>query len=170
MAETVNKVLGLRDPSQRHGATANGHVEAHYDPANLRSDEETLGLASRYGELGKCLEPIRTTSHRLERTYSGVDVEKAQEAFADLGRELSAHSRHMSRQNSMAGTKRQPRAAARDVEKAASSSDSSEEPWDLETYLRGTKTTDIEAGTKSKRIGMSRALAPFCVPLTRLKA
>jgi ATP-binding cassette, subfamily G (WHITE), member 2, SNQ2 len=148
----------LRDPSQRHGTTANGHAEAHYDPANLRSDEETLGLASRYGELEKYLEPIRTTSHRLERTYSSVDVEKAQEAFADLGRELSAHSRRMSQQNSMAGTKRQPRAAIQDVEKATSSSDSSEEPWDLETYLRGTKTADIEAGIKSKRIGTSRTL------------
>jgi ATP-binding cassette, subfamily G (WHITE), member 2, SNQ2 len=167
MAEAVNKALGLNNPAQHHGATANDHAEAHYDLANDRSDEETLGPASRHGELEKYLEPIRTTSHQLERTYSGVDVEKAQEAFADLGRELSAHSWRMSRQNSKARAKRQPRAAVPDVEKANSSSDSSEEPWDLETYLRGAKTADIEAGIKSKLIGMSRtAPIPRCAPLT----
>jgi ATP-binding cassette subfamily G (WHITE) protein 2 (SNQ2) len=158
MAETVNNARGPKDSSQHHGATADDHAEAHYDPANDRSDEETLGPARRHGELEKYLEPIRTTSHQLERTYSGVDVGKAEEAFADLRRELSALSRRMSRQNSKASTKRPPRAAAQDVEKAISSCDSSEEPWDLETYLRGAKTADVEAGIKSKLIGMSRML------------
>jgi ATP-binding cassette, subfamily G (WHITE), member 2, SNQ2 len=164
MAEEVEKGVGLNHPSQQHGVTANEHIEAQYDPVNDRSDEETLGPASRHGELGTHLEPIRTTSHQLERTYSGVDVEKAQEAFADLGRELSAHSRRMSRQNSKASTRRLPKSAARDVEKAISSSDSSEEPWDLETALRGAKTADIEAGIKSKLIG---ALPPVLTSRNR---
>src|ERR1035438_4823630 len=112
MAETVNNARGPKDSSQHHGATAGDHAEAHYRPANDRSDEETLGPASRHGELEKYLKPIRTTSHQLERTYSGVDVEKAEEAFADLRRELSAHSRRMSKQNSKASTKRLLRAAA----------------------------------------------------------
>jgi ATP-binding cassette subfamily G (WHITE) protein 2 (SNQ2) len=158
MAEAVDKALGLNHPSQQHGAAANEHLEEQFEPANDRSDEETLGPASRHGDLEKHLEPIRTTSHQLERTHSGVDVEKAQEAFADLGRELSAHSRRMSRQNSRASAKRQPKSAPQDVEKAISSSASSEEHWDLEATLRGDRTADMEAGIKSKLIGKLRAV------------
>jgi hypothetical protein len=172
MADDVDEALGLKPPSRLHGATTNQHVEERYDPVNDRSDEETLGPASRLGDLEKRLEPIRTTSHQLERTHSGVDIEKAQEAFADLGRELSAHSCRMSRQNSKVSARRQPRAAAaQDVEKAISSSASSEEHWDLETYLRGAKTADVEAGIKSKLIGMSYTLPILRRPaLTRLQA
>jgi hypothetical protein len=171
MAEEVEKGLGLNHPTQQHGVTADEHVEAQYDPVNDRSDEETLGPASGHGGLETHLEPIRTTSHQLERTYSGVDVEKAQEAFADLGRELSAHSRRMARQTSKASARRQPKSALPDVEKAISSSDSSEEPWDLETTLRGAKTADIEAGIKSKLIGALCLVSISCDrSLTRIQA
>jgi ATP-binding cassette subfamily G (WHITE) protein 2 (SNQ2) len=162
MTEAVDKALGLNNPSQRHGTAANDHVEGKFDPASDRSDEETLGLASQHGELDGHLEPIRNrTSHQLERTHSGVDVEKAQEAFADLGRELSARSRRMSRQDLLASARRYPKSAVQDVEKALSSSDSSEEHWDLEATLRGDRTADIEAGIKSKLIGVLHAsIAP----------
>ena len=156
MAESVEKALRLNRPSQQHGATANQHFEERLDPASDRSDADTPP-PSRYGDLEKHLEPIRTTSrtsHPLERTHSGVDVEKAQEAFAELGRELSAHSRRISRQNSKASPRRQPNSAAQDVEKAISSSASSDEPWDLEATLRGDRAANIEAGIKSKLIGM----------------
>ena len=155
MAEALKEALGLAHPSQPHGATANQHFEERLDPASDRSDPETPP-PSRHGDLEKHLEPIRTTSrtsHQFERTHSGVDVEKAQEAFAELGRELSAHSRRISRQNSKASARRQPKSAPQDVEKAISSSGSSDEPWDLETTLRGNRTADIEAGIKSKLIG-----------------
>jgi hypothetical protein len=158
MTEAVDKALGLNNPSRQHGTAANDHVEEKFDPAGDRSDEETLGPASQHGELGRHLEPIRSrTSHQLERTQSGVDVEKAQEAFADLGRELSARSRHMSRQDSRGSARRYPKLAVQDVEKALSSSDSSEEHWDLEATLRGDRTADIEAGIKSKLIGVLNA-------------
>ena len=153
MAEAVDKALGPIHPSQQHGSTANDHVELTFDPSSDRSDEETLGPASRHGELEKHLEPIRTTSHQLERTPSGVDIEKAQEAFAELGRELSAHDRRMSRQNSKASARKHPKSAAEDVEKAISSSGSSAEHWDLEATLRGDRAADVEAGIKSKLIG-----------------
>ena len=154
MTEAGDKALGLNNPSHQHGTASNDLVEEKFDPASDRSDEKTLGPASQHGELGSHLEPIHSrTSHRLERTHSGVDVEKAQEAFADLGRELSARSRHMSRQDSRASARRYPKSAVQDVEKALSSSDSSEEYWDLETTLRGDRTADIEAGIKSKLIG-----------------
>ena len=158
MAEAVDKALGLNHPSQQHGATADNHYEERSYAASNRSDQETLP-PSRYGDLEKHHEPIHITSrtsHQLERTHSGVDVEKAQEAFAELGRELSAHSRRMSRQNSKASARRQPKSAPQDVEKAISSSSSSEEHWDLEETLRGDRAADIEAGIKSKLIGASR--------------
>ena len=158
MTETVDKALGLNNPSRQHGTAANDHIEKRFDSASDRSDEETLGPASQHGELGRHLEPIRSrTSHQLERTYSGVDVEKAQEAFADLGKELSARSRHISRQDSRASARRYPKSTVPDVEKALSSSDSSEEHWDLEATLRGDRTADIEAGIKSKLIGVLNA-------------
>lgn len=151
MAEAVDKALRLNNPSRQHGTAANDHVEEKFDPSSDRSDEETLDPASQHGGLGRHLEPIRSrTSHRLERIHSSVDVEKAEEAFADLGRELSAHSRHISRHDSA----RYPKSAVQDVEKALSSSDSSEEHWDLEATLRGDRTADIEAGIKSKMIGV----------------
>jgi hypothetical protein len=163
MTEAVDKALGLNNPSRQHGTAGNDHVEEKFDPSSDRSDDETLGPASQHGELGRHLEPIRSrTSHRLERTHSGVDVEKAEEAFADLGRELSARSRCMPRQDSRASARRYPKSAVQDVEKALSSSDSSEEHWDLEATLRGDRTADIEAGIKSKLIGMLHArIAPL---------
>jgi ATP-binding cassette subfamily G (WHITE) protein 2 (SNQ2) len=156
MAEAIDKALGLNHPSQQHGVSANDHYEERLDPATDPSDEDTLP-PSQYGGLEKHLEPIRTTSrtsHQLERTHSGVDVEKAQEAFAELGRELSAHSRRMSRQNSKASARRQQKPPLPDVEKAISSSGSSEERWDLESTLRGDRAADIQAGIKSKLIGV----------------
>ena len=141
MTEAADKALGLNNPSHQHDTASNDQVEENFDLDSDRSDEKTL-------------EPIHSrTSHRLERTHSGVDVEKAQEAFADLGRELSARSRHLSRQDSRASARRYPKLAVQDVEKALSSFDSSEEHWDLEATLRGDRTADIEAGIKSKLIG-----------------
>lgn len=152
MDEAGDKALRLNNPSRQYGTAANDHVEEKFDPSSDRSDEETLGPASQHGGLGRHLEAIRSrTSHRLERIHSGVDVEKAEEAFADLGRELSARSRRISRQDS---ARRYPKSAVQDVEKALSSSDSSEEHWDLEATLRGDRTADIEAGIKSKLIGV----------------
>jgi ATP-binding cassette, subfamily G (WHITE), member 2, SNQ2 len=141
---------------------ANDHAEERFDPSSDRSDEEALGPASQHGELGRHLKPICSrTSHRLERTHSGVDVEKAEEAFADLGRELTARSWRISTQDLCASARRYPKLAVQDVEKALSSSDPSEEYWDLEATLRGDRAADIEAGIKSKLIGVLHAtIAP----------
>src|SRR5438270_13197953 len=110
MIEAVDEACELNNPLQQHGAAFNDHLEGKFDPASDRSDDETLGPASQHGELDRHLEPIRSrTSHQLEQTQSGVDVEKAQEAFADLERELSARSRHMSRQDSRASARRYPK-------------------------------------------------------------
>jgi hypothetical protein len=82
----------------------------------------------------------------------GVNVQRAEAEFAELSKELSRasqHSRHLSKSQS-----RQKHETAADIEKAPSSEDSGEEPFDLERILRGNKSEADEAGIKSKRIGV----------------
>ena len=89
----------------------------------------------------------------LARTDSaGVDVKRAERDFAQLNRQFSDYSersRRIHRQQSGEYTKGQ----LRDVEKAVSSDESLEQPWDLETALRGAKAAEHGAGIKVKRIG-----------------
>ncbi|KAI1622058.1 ABC drug exporter AtrF [Exophiala viscosa] len=89
-------------------------------------------------------------SYGLERTTSGVDVERAEKDFAELSREFSSISRRMSRPQSRASA-----AKVKDVEKAISSSDYTlEEGFDLEATLRGNREADHAAGIKAKYIGV----------------
>jgi ATP-binding cassette, subfamily G (WHITE), member 2, SNQ2 len=139
-----------------HGTTTT-HFEEQIHPFPNRTnstvstsdDIETVDPEKRQESLRK------STSNGLVRTQSvGVDVERAEEEFAQLNRTLSAYSernRRMSREQSRQYSK----ASVRDVEKAISSDQiSDEEPWDLESSLRGAKAADREAGIKSKRIGL----------------
>jgi ATP-binding cassette, subfamily G (WHITE), member 2, SNQ2 len=84
---------------------------------------------------------------------TGVSVEKAEEEFAELQRELtgiSQRSQRSRRQSISSAIKKD-----KDVEKGAvSDSASDDEQFDLEGTLRGNKTTDEEAGIRSKRIGV----------------
>jgi ATP-binding cassette subfamily G (WHITE) protein 2 (SNQ2) len=74
------------------------------------------------------------------RTTSGIDVKAAEEEFATLQRELSGISQ-MSRRLSKTHSKNKV-VTEKDVEKTASSEEtgSEEEPFDLETTLRGNHT------------------------------
>ncbi|PVI00433.1 ABC transporter CDR4 [Periconia macrospinosa] len=78
----------------------------------------------------------------------GVNVSRAVADFAELNRELSRTS-HLSRVQS----RRSQKGAAADVEKAVD--ESSEEPFDLQTVLRGNRDEEEMAGIKSKQIGVS---------------
>jgi len=74
------------------------------------------------------------------RTTSGIDVKAAEEEFATLQRELSGISQK-SRRLSKTHSKNKV-VTEKDVEKTASSEEtgSEEEPFDLETTLRGNHT------------------------------
>lgn len=88
----------------------------------------------------------------ITSTLTGVDVEKAEHDFEELNRQFSSIShqaRHLSKQASRAS---KPAVTTEDVEKAGSSADS-DDPWDLETTLRGNRTAEEEAGIKDKHIG-----------------
>lgn len=83
---------------------------------------------------------------------AGVNVERAETEFAELSKELSRvsqQSRRLSQTQS-----RQKGDVVEDVEKAPESETSDEEPFDLETTLRGNRGLEEEAGIKSKRIGV----------------
>lgn len=93
-----------------------------------------------------------TFSGLARKESCGVDVKRAEQDFAQLNRQFSDYSecsRRMHRQQSGEYSKGQ----LRDIEKAASSGESLEQPWDLETALRGAKAAEHEAGIKVKRIG-----------------
>jgi ATP-binding cassette subfamily G (WHITE) protein 2 (SNQ2) len=102
----------------------------------------------------------RNSQQYNEKGYSnptgGVDVNRAEHQFAELSKELSRSSnisRRLSRVQSRQSHKNQVTA---DIEKAAvaTSDTSSDEPFDLEATLRGSKNEEDAAGIKSKRIGV----------------
>ncbi|KAF2140140.1 uncharacterized protein K452DRAFT_230612 [Aplosporella prunicola CBS 121167] len=77
----------------------------------------------------------------------GVNVQKAENEFQELNRELTKLTHHSKR----TGTHKTPIV---DEEKAPSSEGSDSEPFDLESVLRGHKGEDEEAGIKPKQIGV----------------
>lgn len=83
---------------------------------------------------------------------SGVDVEKAEEDFSELNKQLSNISHRARRLSKQASRASKPTATAEDVEKAQSFAESNES-WDLETALRGNRAAEEEAGIKDKHIG-----------------
>ncbi|GAD91973.1 hypothetical protein CIMG_06623 [Paecilomyces variotii No. 5] len=133
-------------------ATANRiNKEPETPTANDHSDVDTISTKNSY-ERGR--ENVRNANTQgLSRTQSGVDVGKAEHDFAELNRQLSGishNARSLSRQVSRAS---KGGVTAEDVEKTASSIES-EEPWDLQTALHGSRAAENDAGIRPKRIGV----------------
>lgn len=128
----------LHDPSTQHGGTY-----LDYRPDNL-ADVEKSERRESYAES----EPY------TQRSAIGVNVEQAEAEFAELGRQLTQASQ-TSRRLSRTQSRRSAKGGVQDVEKAISSESSEEgEPFDLETYMRGNKRLEDEAGIKGKQIGV----------------
>ncbi|PGH12949.1 hypothetical protein AJ79_03922 [Helicocarpus griseus UAMH5409] len=107
------------------------------------SDTDTLPSGNDY-EKGR--ENARNANPQgLTRPESGVDVQRAEDDFARLSKQFS-HASHQSKRYSRVEEKE-----ARDDVESASASD---EPWDLETALRGNQAAEVEAGVRPKRIGV----------------
>lgn len=85
-------------------------------------------------------------------SWSGVDVEKAEEDFSELNREFSSISHQARRISRQASHTSKPSGVNGDLERAASSADS-DDGWNLETALRGNRAAEEEAGIKDKHIG-----------------
>ncbi|KAJ9504204.1 ATP-binding cassette transporter snq2 [Exophiala xenobiotica] len=151
MADTLSRALSLDRPTQQHGHTANGHVQEDASPSPSRSETDTVGEV-HVVDHGKRNAKSRTSSdsYGLQRTASGVDVERAEKDFAELSKELSSISRRISRTHSRASVPR-----GKDLEKAITSSDyTSEDGFNLEATLRGNREAEGAAGIKAKYIGV----------------
>lgn len=119
---------------------------------NNSSDADTLPGDIPSYETNR--ETLRNSNPRgLAHTHTGIDVGQAEEDFAELNRRLSGISQHSKRLSRQESRKSAKEPAAGDVEKTTSSEES-QEAWDLETTLRGNRNADYEAGIKPKHIGM----------------
>lgn len=141
------------DPTAgRDAAQTSDNLEGkpfHHDPHDA-SDADTLPDGEKYEKQRETVRNNHPTG--LVQTHTGVDVQRAEQEFAELNKQLS-HISQQSRRLSRTASRTSHRIPGeKDVEKTGSSSDS-EEPWDLETTLRGSKAAEHEAGIKSKRIG-----------------
>ena len=87
-----------------------------------------------------------------EKSGHRVNLERAETEFAELCKELS-HASHASQKLAKIQSWQSKGGATADVEKA-DECDSSIEPFDLESTLRGTKAEEEAAGIKAKRIGV----------------
>jgi ATP-binding cassette subfamily G (WHITE) protein 2 (SNQ2) len=136
--ETEGKTYEAIHPERAHVNHDNDSVRtASIDNATARNSQQ-------YNEKG------------FSDLQSGVNVHRAEQDFAELSKELSRTSqisRNLSRVQSRQSRKDQ---VASDVEKtgATSSDASSEEGFDLEKTLRGSREEEEAAGIKSKRIGV----------------
>ena len=82
----------------------------------------------------------------------GVDVEKAEHEFSELNKQFSHISYQTRRLSKQASRASKPNVTTEDVEKGSTAAES-EEPWDLESTLRGNRAAEQEAGIKDKHIG-----------------
>lgn len=125
----------MDDKSPTGDASTNSDIDSR--SSNYEQGREELRISNPQG---------------MTMTQTGVDVEKAQYEFSELNRQFSSISHQARRLSKQASRASKPTATAEDVEKAGSSADS-EEPWDLETTLRGNRAAEEEAGIKDKHIG-----------------
>ncbi|KAL1957037.1 hypothetical protein VTO42DRAFT_6414 [Malbranchea cinnamomea] len=112
------------------------------------SDTDTLQAGSEYE---KNREQLRNAHPRgLTRPVSGVDVQQAEEDFAELSKQLSVISQEAKRASRQISRGANGEKSIADVE----TSSTEDEPWDLEATLRGNRAAEFEAGIKPKRIGV----------------
>jgi ATP-binding cassette subfamily G (WHITE) protein 2 (SNQ2) len=120
---------------------------AQHDNASVRTasiDNATARNSQQYNETG------------FSDVQGGVNIHRAEQDFADLSKELSRSSNNARRLSRVQSRQSRKDQAVADIEKAgvAASDDSSEETFDLEKTLRGSREDEEAAGIKSKRIGV----------------
>ncbi|PGH27237.1 hypothetical protein AJ80_01194 [Polytolypa hystricis UAMH7299] len=126
---------GVEEPSQR---------KEEVSSYSSGSDADTLQAG---GDYERNREHLRNANAQgLTRPTSGVDVQRAEEEFAELNREFSK----ISHKSWVAAHTKTKESVPGDVE----SSLSIEERWDLESALRGSREAEAEAGIKPKEIGV----------------
>lgn len=152
----TEKPLGQRERKMAPSDPTNKELAAAASDDN--SDNDTLSNSYDY-EQGR--EDLRNSNPQgLTRTQSEVNVEKAVQDFADLNRQLSGISHQTRRLSKQISRASKGGISTQDVEKTGSSTDS-EEPWDLETALHGSRVAENDAGIRPKRIGIFSTNYPY---------
>jgi ATP-binding cassette subfamily G (WHITE) protein 2 (SNQ2) len=106
-------------------------------------DNDTARNSQQYNEKG------------FTDVQGGVNVHRAEQDFAELSKELSRTSNISRRLSRMQSRQSRKNEVVTDVEKSGVTSDaSSDEAFDLEKTLRGSRDEEEAAGIKSKRIGV----------------
>lgn len=149
-----NSNVPLNTATIREQTDGRTYEAIHPERAQIQNDNDSVQTASLDNETA------RNSQQFNEKGFSditgGVNVRRAEADFAELSKELSRTSnisRKISRVQSRQSRKDQ---VVTDVEKGgvAGSDTSSDEPFDLEATLRGSKSEEEAAGIKSKHIGV----------------
>jgi ATP-binding cassette subfamily G (WHITE) protein 2 (SNQ2) len=125
--------------------TERNHNKQDNDSVRTASiDNDTARNSHQYNETG------------FSDVTGGVNIKRAESDFAELSKELSRTSNISRRLSRVQSRQSRKDHAVTDVEKAgvAASDTSSDEPFDLEKTLRGSRDEEEAAGIKSKRIGV----------------
>jgi len=122
--------------------------ESPLPTSTIRTSNSTIADAEAQRENARSSNPNGFSS-----TNGGIDVKAAEAEFAGLQRELSGisqHSRQLSRSQSRQSKKGYEE---KDIERATSSQET-EEQFDLESTLRGNQAAEVESGMRPKHIGV----------------
>ncbi|KAF7717438.1 Uncharacterized protein PECH_000929 [Penicillium ucsense] len=126
----------------------------HKSPIVGANTESSNAIAHSSVSYEQGREEIRLSNPQgMTSSQRGVDVEKAEYEFSELNKQFSNISYQARRLSKQASRASKPTIAAEDVEKGSTAADS-EEPWDLESTLRGNRAAEQEAGIKDKHIGV----------------
>jgi len=141
-----------------HGAPG---VAAATEPAGPGANESNVSNApSSYSGSVTTISPEeererarQANPNGFANASGGVNIERAASDFAQLQREISAHSR-ISRVQSRQSHHGADIEKAKSGRSAADESDSTEDVFDLEATLRGDLAAEQAAGIKPKHIGI----------------
>lgn len=140
--------------SQIHGSNTGTTYEAIHSEHNpVHRDDDSVRTASVHDSTARNSEKYHDTGFSDVR--GGVNVQRAEAEFAELSKELSRASNHERRLSRIQSRQSRKEHTPADVEKGGvDGSETSDEAFDLEHTLRGSRDEEEAAGIKSKRIGV----------------
>jgi ATP-binding cassette subfamily G (WHITE) protein 2 (SNQ2) len=149
-----NSNVPLNHSTVREETEGTTYEAIHPERNHITHDNGSARTSSIDNATARNSQQINDTG--FSNVTGGVDIRRAESDFAELSKELSRTSnisRRLSRVQSRQSRKDQ---GVTDIEKAdiAASDVSSDEAFDLEKTLRGSRDEEEAAGIKSKRIGV----------------
>ena len=118
---------------------------AYHDDASIRTTSVTDSTARNSAN----------NENGFSNVTGSVNIHRAEADFAELSKELSRTSNNARRLSRIRSKPSRKDDIVTDVEKSVvEGSESSDEAFDLEAILRGSKDEEEAAGIKSKRIGV----------------